>query len=940
VNQSYTPQARDAGYTLKAQVTAANGDGATVATTTASKALALTAPGYLRQFGEKGEGEKGQFNDPVAAAVDAYGDVWVVDHNNDRIQEWSSSGTWLHTYGKKGAGEVQFESPEGIAVNTHSGSSSFGDVYVADMGNNRIEELNPEGKYVRSFGKYGKERGELNGPRGVAIDSYGDVWVGDYGNNRVDEFSEAGAYLGSFGSEGTGNDQFKGPDGIAFSGGNAYVVDVGNDRVQEFNSSGLFVAKFGSKGTGEGQFETPYGIATEPISGDLYVGDAGNNRIEEFNPAGTFLVAFGKKGEGNGEFSSPGSPAVNSAGDVYVPDSGNNRVQELEPKYSTNNPAPEPPALGTNAVTTIDYNVPLSGSGLPTMTKAEVERWGQKDDPAEPAPGEPLATAVFPPDEPMGWPAKDYKRATISYYDELGRTVNVATPYGGVSTSEYNEYGDVIRTLSPANRKAALLYFGSSKEYSKLYDTESRYNGETKEEKEHEEKEGKTAEPGVRLLESLGPQHTVKLAKGKKEANEEALARDHRRDYYNEGAPSEGGPYDLVTKSIDGAETASKEEFDQRETTTAYSGTGSQENLGWKLRKPTSITTDPNGLSLTHTTLYSPSTGSVVETRTPPTTPYPTKESTTPPTYSLQFKPEETHGGPYYDAIDGSGNVWLTDYANGQHLISEFTGSGTFLKAYGEFGSEGRWLNEPDGIAINQQAGDLYVANDDQGHFSNEAIHEYSTAFEYKPPHFGETPPRGVAVDSSGYVWETTRGAKVYEYSSTGEPIISFGEKGEGVGQLKQAEGIAVWRGTVFVTDAANDRVVEFTTSGKYIREFGSKGSGEGQFSDPLGIAIDPTSEILYVVDSGNDRVQEFSTAGEYLTKFGSEGKENGQLKAPEGIAINSTGGIYVVVQSSCINGWYTGWVHVDLKPPPGYYGLTSFSSWSKASRNVTTCPS
>jgi hypothetical protein len=106
-------------------------------------------------------------------------------------------------------------------------------------------------------------------------------------------------------------------------------------------------------------------------------------------------------------------------------------VQELEPRYSTNNPVPEPPTLGANAVSTIEYNVALSGTGLQTMTKAELEKWGQKDDPAE-------AAAIFPPDEPMGWPAKDYKRATVTYLRELGRTVNVTTPSGGVD-QQYNE---------------------------------------------------------------------------------------------------------------------------------------------------------------------------------------------------------------------------------------------------------------------------------------------------------------------------------------------------------------------------------------------------------------------------------------------------------------------------------------------------------------------
>jgi hypothetical protein len=41
-------------------------------------------------------------------------------------------------------------------------------------------------------------------------------------------------------------------------------------------------------------------------------------------------------------------------------------------------------------------------------------------------------------------------------------------------------------------------------------------------------------------------------------------------------------------------------------------------------------------------------------------------------------------------------------------------------------------------------------------------------------------------------------------------------------------------------------------------------------------------------------------------------------------------------VQSTCISGWYTGWVYVDLRPPPGYRGRTKFSSWSKASRYIT----
>lgn len=40
-------------------------------------------------------------------------------------------------------------------------------------------------------------------------------------------------------------------------------------------------------------------------------------------------------------------------------------------------------------------------------------------------------------------------------------------------------------------------------------------------------------------------------------------------------------------------------------------------------------------------------------------------------------------------------------------------------------------------------------------------------------------------------------------------------------------------------------------------------------------------------------------------------------------------------VQATCITGWYTRWVYVDLVPPPTYKGQARFSGWSKASRYV-----
>jgi Domain of unknown function (DUF6531) len=254
-------------------------------------------------------------------------------------------------------------------------------------------------------------------------------------------------------------------------------------------------------------------------------------------------------------------------------------------------PLPEPPPVGTLAVWTIDYQVPLSGSGVPQMSSSEVAKWGQTDVPTE-------ATALFPPDEPMGWPAQDYKHATISYLDVRERAVNVEHPTGGIATTEYNNYNDVTRTLTPDNRVTALAAGEGSKAAAKEMDTESTYKESG-------------AEPGTELLSSLGPKHSVALTSG----GAKVEARKHTVYTYNEGAPTEGGPYHLVTTLTQGAQVAGKEEASSvRTTKTAYSGQG---NLGWKLRRPTSVTVDPSGLNLRHAMLYDGKTGNVTETRMP-----------------------------------------------------------------------------------------------------------------------------------------------------------------------------------------------------------------------------------------------------------------------------------------------------------------------------------
>jgi hypothetical protein len=128
--------------------------------------------------------------------------------------------------------------------------------------------------------------------------------------------------------------------------------------------------------------------------------------------------------------------ALNATGAVTASSEATAAVASGTP----NTPLPEPPTVGSNAVTTLEYQVPVSGSGAPDeMSSTEAAKWGQTDDPSE-------AMAIFPPDKVMGWPAKEYKRETVYYLDGKDRAVNAALPTGGISVTEYNLYLDLALT--------------------------------------------------------------------------------------------------------------------------------------------------------------------------------------------------------------------------------------------------------------------------------------------------------------------------------------------------------------------------------------------------------------------------------------------------------------------------------------------------------------
>src|SRR3989442_13209027 len=90
----------------------------------------------------------------------------------------------LKTIGSSGSGNGQLDDPKGVVVDTK------GNLYVVDSGNNRIQEFDTNGKFIRTWCSFGTGEGQFNGPLGITLDyAQGYVFLTDTGNERVEKYT-------------------------------------------------------------------------------------------------------------------------------------------------------------------------------------------------------------------------------------------------------------------------------------------------------------------------------------------------------------------------------------------------------------------------------------------------------------------------------------------------------------------------------------------------------------------------------------------------------------------------------------------------------------------------------------------------------------------------------------------------------------------------------
>jgi sugar lactone lactonase YvrE len=320
--------------------------------------------------GDGGAATNASLHYPSGVEVDAAGNLFIADNGNNRIREVSTNGIITTVAGN---GTNSYSGDGGAATNAEINQAlgvaldNFGNLFIADYHNHRIREVSANGIIMTVVGngtnRFSGDSGaatnaSLNLPAGIALDGSGNLFIADLGNNRIREVNTNGIIMtvagGTYGYSGDGgaatNASLNSPSGIAVDAtGNLFIADYGNNRIREVSTNGIITPVVALMGL---ILRNPTGVAVDNY-GNLFIADFNNCRILEVSASGiTTTVAgttnAGFSGDGgaatNASLCFPSSVAVDNHGNLFIADESNNRIRKVnsthEPSLALNNVNP------------------------------------------------------------------------------------------------------------------------------------------------------------------------------------------------------------------------------------------------------------------------------------------------------------------------------------------------------------------------------------------------------------------------------------------------------------------------------------------------------------------------------------------------------------------------------------------------------------------------
>jgi sugar lactone lactonase YvrE len=332
--------------------------------------------------GDGGQAVSASLARPVGVCAGTSGDLFITDLYNNRVRRLDTNGIIAVVAGNGTTGLSGDGGPATNASLTYpyaSAADGFGNVFIADQGNNRVRRVGADG-VISTLAK-------LSSPYGVAADAAGNVFVSSFSSNCVYKVDTNGmiaifAGTGTAGFYGDGgaatNANLSAPWGLSVdASGNLFIADYGNGRIRRVDTSGMIatVAGGGSAYGDDGAatnaaLYSPRGVAIDSC-GNLFIGDRGDFRIRKVDTngiittvAGNGAVPFPPGGSGDGgratnaSLSNVWGLTLDTSGDLLIADYDNDRIRKVTSTRSR--------VLSLNSVIARDggdYSVVVGGPG-------------------------------------------------------------------------------------------------------------------------------------------------------------------------------------------------------------------------------------------------------------------------------------------------------------------------------------------------------------------------------------------------------------------------------------------------------------------------------------------------------------------------------------------------------------------------------------------------
>jgi len=241
-------------------------------------------------------------------------------------------------------------------------------------------------------------------------------------------------------------------------------------------------------------------------------------------------------------------------------------------------------------------------------------------------------------------------------------------------------------------------------------------------------------------------------------------------------------------------------------------------------------------------------------------------------------------------ACDSQDRVYV--YSRSEHALVIFDREGHFLASWGE-----EILRDAHGIYIDPE--DNVYCTEHSAHcvykFNRHGELVMKLGTPGKPAEQDGDPfnqPTDLAVASTGelFVSDGYGNARVHKFSSDGELLLSWGERGNGPAQFALPHSVQVdEQDRVWVCDRENHRIQIFDTNGNFLTE-------RVGLCRPSAVFFDPNEDVVYIAEL-DYQVSIYTLDGILITRWGGgqESDEPGEfLACPHSIWVDTHGDLYV----------------------------------------------